>query len=495
MYATASHHRARPPSRDYRPGAALLATLLALPGFGTAQEEAEGPDLSGFDTAQEQAAESDLSGFGAAQEPDLPLFGITVPEAPTAADEPPAAEQPDLSTIASRFEARMGFLDLVDAQDYEAAIPMGARMVELTADEFGAESTEYAVELSELAEVRRRAGRYDQAEADFLAAVAIITRLEGNLAGKLVQPLTGLGATYQDIDEHVPAINAFTEARTVSRRSYGLLNEEQIPILDRMTDSFIALGRYREADQKQLDALRLLERTRGHDTPDVLPALYKYARWLRVQGRFEEERLFYMRAMNIIKKAHGRDSIEMVRPLRETGNSFRAQKFPEGLGASSLKRALDIVQAMEEPDALVLAETLRDLGDWYAAFSRVGRGGREYRESWNALGELENGDQLRSAWYSQPAFVLYETPSQRGLRPEGSEPGLTQGFVLVTFDVTPEGRTANVQVVDSDPPGKKDEAIVRSMRRSRFRPRIVDGEVVVAEKLARKFTFSFKPSG
>ena len=67
--------------------------------------------------------------------------------------------------------------------------------------------------------------------------------------------------------------------------------------------------------------------------------------------------------------------------------------------------------------------------------------------------------------------------------------------MLVTFDVTPQGRTANVQVVDSDPPGKKDEAIVRSMRRSRFRPRIVDGEAVLAEKLARKFTFSFKPSG
>ncbi len=480
MYATATQHRARPPGYDAGLGAALLATLLALPGLAAAQDD---------------AAEPDPPRQGTAQEPELPLFGIIVPEEPAAADGLPAGEQPDPATIATRFEARMSFLDRVDAQNYEAAIPIGARMVELTAGEFGTESTEYATELAELAEVRRRAGQYDQAEVDFLAAVAIITRLEGKLSGKLVQPLTGLGATYQDIDEHMPAIGAFREARTVSRRRYGLLNEEQIPILDRMTDSFIALGRYREADEKQVDALRLLERTRGYDTPDVLPALYKYARWLRVQGRFEEERLFYMRAMNIIKQAHGRDSIEMVKPLRETGNSFRAQKFPEGLGASSLKRALDIVQTMEEPDPLLLAETLRDLGDWYAAFSRVDRGSQEYRESWNALGQVENGDELRAAWYSKPAFVLYETPSQRGLRPEGSEPGLSQGFVLVTFDVTPEGRTANVQVVDSDPPGKKDEAIVRSMRRSRFRPRMVDGEVVLAEKLARKFTFSFKPSG
>ena len=146
-----------------------------------------------------------------------------------------------------------------------------------------------------------------------------------------------------------------------------------------------------------------------------------------------------------------------------------------------------------EPPPLLLAATLRDLGDWYAAFSRVGRGGHEYRESWNTLGELENADELREAWYQKPSFVLYVTPSQRGLRPEGSEPGLVKGFVSVTFDVTPEGRTENVTVVESEPPGKKDEAILRSMRRSRFRPRIVDGEIVRAEQLTRKFTFSFKP--
>ena len=466
----------RPPKRptpligQARLGWVLLAALAVPPAVGVAQDEPA--------------------------EPELPLFGILVPdeEQPVEAESAAEAAAADTSAIGSRFEARMGFLDLVDAKDYDAAIPMGTRMLELTAEQFGVESTEWAVELSELAEIRRRAGQLDEAESGFLAAIATISRNDGKLASNLVQPLVGLGATYQDMDEHVPAVNAFAEARTVNRRAYGLLNEDQIPILDMMTDSFIALGRYREADDKQLDALRLLERTQGYDQPAVLPGLYKYARWLRVQGRFEEERLYYMRAMNIIKGSYGRESVEMVRPLREMGNSFRAQKFPEGQGASSLKRALNILLATEPPDHLALAETLRDLGDWYAAFSRVGRGGQEYRESWNALGQVENGAALRSAWYSQPAFVLYETPSQRGLRPEGSEPGLVKGFVLVTFDVTPEGRTNNVKVVDSDPPGKKDEAIVRSMRRSRFRPRIVDGEVVAAEKLARKFTFSYKPS-
>ncbi len=467
MYLTSPQHP------DYRRAglhALLLAALAAVPIGGNAQDEPP--------------------------EPELPLFGILVPEEEAPAGQPQDdAETGDTSAIATRFEARMSFLDLVEAADYEAAIPLGVRMVQLTGEEFGAASTERAVELAELAEVRRRATDHEQAEADFLAAISLITANEGATSPILIQPLIGLGVNYQDINEHLPAISAFSEARTVNRRSYGLLNEQQIPMLDLMTDSYIALGRYREADDRQLEALRLLERTKGFDKPELLPAIYKYARWLRVQGRFDEERLHYMRAMNIIKQHSGRTSVDMVKPLREIGNSFRAQKFPEGMGASSLKRALEILKNMDEPNPLALAETLRDLGDWYAAFSKVGRGGQEYRESWQALGGLENGEELRSAWYAQPAFVLYETPSQRGLRPEGSEPGLAKGFVLVTFDVTPEGRTENVTVADSDPPGKKDEAIVRSMRRSRFRPRLVDGEVVRAEKLARKFTFSYKPSG
>ena len=469
MYRTPPKQRSLPPHSATGVRTMVLLAILVAAASAVAQEET--------------------------QEPELPLFDILMPEedqedAPETTD--PAAQPIE---FASRFEARMGFLDLVEAKDYDAAIPVGVRMVELTGEEYGVDSNERAIVLADLAEIRRRAGEHEQAEIDFLGAIATISGNEGNLSRMLIQPLIGLGANYQDMDEHMSALSAFTEARTVNRRSYGLLNEDQIPVLDRMTDSYIALGRYREADEKQLDALRLLERTEGYDTPGILPAVYKYARWLRAQGRFEEERLFYMRAMNIIKQNFGRDSIQMVPPLRETGNSFRVQKFPEGLGASSLKRALEIVENMEEPDPLVRAETLRDLGDWYAAFSKVGRGGQEYRASWEALGELDNGDELREAWYAQPKFVLYEIPSQRGLRPEGSEPGLEQGFVLVSFDVTPEGRTDNVQVVDADPPGKKDEAILRSMRRSRFRPRIVDGEVVRADKLARKFTFSFKPSG
>ena len=65
----------------------------------------------------------------------------------------------------------------------------------------------------------------------------------------------------------------------------------------------------------------------------------------------------------------------------------------------------------------------------------------------------------------------------------------------MTFDVLPSGRTANVSVLESVPPGLKDESSARSIARSRFRPRIIDGELVVATGIARDFTFYYTPRG
>ena len=186
------------------------------------------------------------------------------------------------------------------------------------------------------------------------------------------------------------------------------------------------------------------------------------------------------------------DSPLLAQPLRQIGNSFRVQKLPEGRGIGSLKRALEILQAQPEPDKFQTARVLRDIGDWNVAFSKITPTGDEYRQAWNLLDGLENGVDLQRRWFLEPEYVLHEYPSTRGLADPG-EPGARSGHVMVTFDVLPTGRTANVQVLESEPPGLKDESSARSITRSRFRPRLIDGEPVVAEDIARDFTFYYAP--
>jgi TonB family protein len=397
------------------------------------------------------------------------------------------AERDELTT---RFEAQIAFDGLVEQERHAEALVVGQRLVELTGAEFGDRSLEKASSLARLADAQREAGAHGAAEQSYLEAIEIFREADGVFSPTVVAPLVGLGASYHDAGNYLNALTVFSEARSVNRRVAGLLNEQQIPILDWMTETLYSMNRVADADEHQLEALQIVERNHGNSSPEILDALYKNAFWLRRNGRYNEERDMYVRAMDIVRAHDGRESVAMVKPLRETGNSFRMQRIGEGQGLSALTRALTILEGQTPPDPLALAEVLRDIGDWHVAFSKVGADGAEYRRAWQLLGEVADGATLRRRWFSGPEYVLREPVSQRGL---SDDPEALSGYVLVQFDLDEAGRTSNVRVLRSEPVGLKDEAVTRSIARSRFRPQMQDGEIVRGDGLALQFTYRYSP--
>ncbi len=395
--------------------------------------------------------------------------------------------------LVSRLEAQIAFHELVTSERYEQALPVGERLVDLTAAEFGEQSVEAAQALVALAEIQSRAGQYDTAERNFLASIEMLGDEDGMFSERLVDPLIGLATNYRDAGDHLAAIGVYNEARALNRRVFGLFNEGQIDILDRMSETMIDMNLFEEAHEQQVKALSLVERNQGTDSPELLPAIYKYAHWLRLRGWYAAERGQYQRAINIVKEHFGEESPELVIPLRETANSFRDQRFGDGRGEGSLKRALSILEAQENIDKLAIAETLRDLGDWNVAFSKTRMDGAEYTRAWELLGDVESGEALRTEWFEQSDYVLFEQPNLRGLVNENSEPGAKPGFVLLVFDINERGRSENVVVVESSPPGLKDDAVTRAVRQSRFRPGIRNGEIVRTTMVSHQVTFFYKP--
>lgn len=454
--------------------AALLAWLALGVGDALAQDEAD------------EAAAPAVDAEAVAEEP-VEAGGAAALETDPAADSAPAAGEEPLPV--TRFEAELAFDRLVAVEDYDAAVAVGERMLELTADEFGADSIEAAKAHAALGAAQRNAGRFEPAVENYLQAVELVRAARGPYAEQLIGPLVGLGDTYQADEEHLNAVSAYNEARSASRRENGLLNEDQIAILDRMTESFYELGELEQASEQQLAALHLIERVYEPHSPEVLEATYKYAAWLRRNGNFTAERDHYMRAMRTIRDHYGDDDPLLAEPLRRIGNSYRLQRTPHGQGSSSLTQALEILSAQEDPDPLMLATVLRDIGDWEIAFTNVGASNAQYRRAWELLGEVERGDALREDWFQRIHYVLHDPHSTRGL---SVAPGGVPGNVVVEFDIDEQGRTDNVVLIESDPPGFKDEAFLRHVRRSRFRPQMADGVVVPARRSLR-LTFRYAP--
>jgi TonB family protein len=389
----------------------------------------------------------------------------------------------------TRLETRLEFDRLAEEERYDDALALADNLIELSEQEFGASSLEAAEAYRTVAAAQREAGRHEESETNYLHAVALIRDVDGTFSERAIEPLVGLGDNYHDAGQYLNAVTAYNEARTINRRIYGLLNERQIPIVDRVTQSLQELEQYEEADQQQLEILHLQERNHPDGSPEHLEALYRYAGWLRKSRRYHDERSYYARAQRIIRDRHGKDSLLAVRPLREIGNSFRAQRVPDNQGISSLRSALEILEQSQSAEPLMTAEVLRDLGDWEVAFSKVNPDLDLYRRAWTLLGEVDDGDSLREEWFAGLVNVLGEPISQRGL---SDDPDAELGYVIVQFDVDRYGRTQNVEVARSEPEGFKDEAVARAVRQWRFRPFMREGEVIEKTE-ALRFNYRYLP--
>jgi tetratricopeptide (TPR) repeat protein len=373
-------------------------------------------------------------------------------------------------------------------EDPKQAAVAGETHVTQVEQQFGKKSMQSAEAYLDLAELQKRAGDRAGAEKSYLSAIEIYRSMEGPFTPLAIQPLTALGDNYEERKDFVSALSAYSEARTINRRAYGLLNEDQIPLLDRLTETMIELNKPAEAEQHQQEALRIVERQYPPESDEALAALYKYARWLREQGRFPEERDLYMRALKTIHDHYGKDDLHEVPALTALGNSFRTQRIPEPMGSGALHDALQLMVSHGAPDKLALAEVLRDIGDWEVAFSKVDYDGADYRRAWQYLGEVPDGDKLRKQWFTGPIYVLREPVSLLGL---SQEPTAPSGHVMVKFDLDKYGHTSNPTIIESEPAGLKDDAVLRHIRHSRFRPQMVDGELVGRDSLALQFNYRY----
>ncbi len=366
------------------------------------------------------------------------------------------------------------------------------QLVKSTLAEFGAKSLQAAEAYVELADSQRRAKQHEKAAENYLLAVETYRAFDGPFTPLAIAPLTSLGDNYREANDDANAVTAYTEARTVSRRAYGLHNPEQIELLDRMSLSLLDLNQPAEAEAQQVEALRLVQRGHPPASEEVLEAIYKYAAWLGARGRYQAERDQYVRARRVIRNAYGDNDIRHVRALLGIGNTYRQERNPAGLGISALEDALAILLAQPERDPVAIATTLRDIGDWSVAFGKTGYQGDEYQRAWELLSSAPNGAELQRQWFTGANYVLYEPISPRSL---STEPDAPSGYVTVRFDLDTAGNTQNVTLVESQPVGLKDEAVLRHIRRSRFRPLIANGAIVPGKGLGIQVTFRYLPEG
>lgn len=455
----------------------VLAIALVGATFADCPVHAQPPP----DRPPEQAAD-DLAPDGPGPDGVAPDSVALDSVAPDDAEQPAAAP-------ADWFETRLAIEEASDAGDYAAAAALGDRLLELAAAEFGPNSQQVAEAHLLLARVHRRDKDYEAAEKEILSAIDTYEAGDGPLSPELIDPYLDLGDNYGAAGDYASALSAYGAARNIGRRNFGLLNEDQIQIIDAMSDAAEKLDQIDEAKELQLEAVTLVERNHGETSLAAIDADYKYASWLRDHRLFQDERRIYFEIERTISQHYAGDPLMTVRVLRARAASFRAEDNGESVGLGGLRDAVSLLEKMPDPPTLLLAQVYLEIGDWNVEFNRGGALGDDYLKAWQLLGTLVNGDELRRQWFDDLIVVEMSALSRRGLTTDEDAP---MGYVIVYFTVEASGRTTDVEVTDSHPPGFKDSAVLQLIRNARFRPRIVDGEFIPMRR-AYRFEFRYEP--
>jgi len=492
----------------------MLASCSIVPGAWAYQEAGSNA------AAEDRPADDGNSRAAEAADASEELEEIVLPQQELFDEEEPYLEGVDESILDVEQESdaeRLSrlftlYLDAISEKQYAEADALGKQIVELTISAYGLDSEESAKALTNLAIAQHGIEDFESAILNYEAAIGIIERVDNRLSYDLINPLRGLGAAQLASGRPDLARDAFNRAVHVSHVNEGPHNLEQIETLESLAETYMSVGEYEEAVDVQKRIYYLQARNIDTDSMDIIPALRTRAGWQHRLQLYEQERFTWRRIISIIEDSQGKESLALIEPLTELGNSYLfvgfsdspyAQTASVSSGEIYLKRAVRVAEANPEADWKVMTDTMLELGDYYMLSARPNRAEDIYEEVWQLLSKDADPARLRERSQElETAVVLQDIapPKMYGGEPSvpvaGAPPGYETGTVVYEYVVSTRGRPTDIRLKQADPVGLDDmyQSIARDVRGLMYRPRLEDGVITATENVTYEHEFYYRES-
>lgn len=404
------------------------------------------------------------------------------------------------------------FKSALEANDLATAGQRAEELVAITEAQRGKDSRELVNPLTNLGTVQFRRGNFAAAEANYQRAIALI---EGQVSGAdrlLIRPLQGLGETWLASNRPADAATALKRAVDLSRNLDGLYNADQLDAVDALIEAYEKMGAKAEAEREHQYAFRIAETNFGKRDLRLVEPLDRYARFFESVGRYATARGLHARALQLAEELSAAKPVVGVPALRGlartwlleaiygpeveaqpafelndggdpfVNNANQARLNSEGLRALSF--ALDVVNRSKPVDLRQLGELHAQIGDWYLISGNLGRAYASYGDSWKALSNaaVATGTPQLRALLESPRVLVYRAPSASAsrMRVQNSDDYAVKD-VEMRLKVGKDGKVLDVVVANTAAPENSTKAAMLAARKTRFAPRIVDGEPAETE--------------
>ena len=366
------------------------------------------------------------------------------------------------------------------------------------------------------------AGDYAGAEANYLRAIDAAEKSGRALSNRIARANAGLAGAYYAEKRYDIAVERFDKAIALSRRHEGLLNPQQVTMLEKYADALTQLGRFQDALQAQKYILRIETREYGENDPRLATSFERIGRWYSRVGAYDQSRRLLKHALDIVVNAEGEDSPKLIGPLAALADCDRKQlldpvqvastspdserstmfhddaimmppQVSSGMllveGEKALQRAATLADTRKDPSFVQIADVRTQLGDWFQMRGQFERALPNYQQAWAAASKVTQrsaGKTLTQLLFGEPVLVEIERPEGwnrfAGHKPERIE----TRFVTAVLMIDEQGRPQNVQITDDSGDPKRAQKTLQSLQGARYRPRLEDGKPVITSN----YTFS-----
>jgi len=432
------------------------------------------------------------------------LLGAALVVPATAYAQASAADSPPADAVAALRQR-------IEAKDYEQAVTEARRLVDLALQRPEA-GEDLQVAYMNLAVAQYLAGDYVGAEASYLKVIELV-EASGRLTNpRLARAQAGLATTYYAGKRYDLAVAHFDRAVALSRRSEGLFNEAQLPLLEKYADSLTEVGRTEDALKVQRYALRVVERKHGAKSVPYASQLEAIGRWYAQVRAYEASRATIRGAIGILEDLKGDDAVELIGPLTALADCNRRQLLdprdeeltsaddqrramfhdpmaPVGPalasnsiaseGQKALERAVAIASSRPETAPAQVADVRTQLGDWYQARQQFDKALPAYQQAWQAaVGQTLDGKPLTERLFGRPVLLYYVPPDAWDRNARRSADEIAVQTVAVELTVTSQGRVSAAQVVADGGDPKFAAQTAKAAQAARYRPRFEQGQPV-----------------
>lgn len=349
----------------------------------------------------------------------------------------------------------------------------------------------------------------------------------GVWGNSLVEQLGTLGSLQQQQGDFTGAIETHERAVHVQRINAGLHTVDQVPLIQSMVESYIAMGEWVQVDTYQNYLFYIQQKFYGNNDPRLITGLGDLANWhihaftLRegesLAMRLSSAQMLFKAAARMVEVHFGQDDERYVEYLRGVARSaylvaqnqdllrelaraqFRAPQetlrdmlywhfpiVPTGFRAGEdALLAIREYYSEKEDSAVQLAEATAQVADWYLLFSRRTAARNMYLEAWDAVAGEENAEELRRELFGRvreiPVYAFDNKEWQiRNLGFMADKEEVQFDLVDIELDVTQWGEVRNISTISEESPTTNSQHswVRRNIRDSLFRPVLIDGGMV-----------------